>query len=352
MAQSFTSDVTLYLTPNKAPLQLSSDAVTSILQKLKKVFAGSNISLDQNSGAVYVTNSSAKIYAGSGFPRVDLGNNNDIFISSSNLQIFKRLVNWTAISGLTINSYSIAENAIVQDNDTSLNSVSSGGSGTGSTGPTGPTGPQGNSITGPTGATGPTGNTGNTGPTGPQGLIGPTGPAGTGGGTSVTGPTGPTGAQGNSITGPTGNTGPTGATGATGATGNTGSTGPTGATGAAANNDFIIGLTLSGTVPANANILVYKLPKAITLPAGLANSSGTALVAPTANAVFNFGYSRAGGATVAIGTFTFPAGSKTATVAVSALPTLQANDVLIVTSPNPADTTLADVGLTIYATKQ
>lgn len=60
---------------------------------------------------------------------------------------------------------------------------------------------------GPTGATGATGVTGATGPTGATGVTGATGPTGA---TGVTGPTGVTGA-----------TGPTGATGATGVAGNT-----------------------------------------------------------------------------------------------------------------------------------
>jgi len=71
------------------------------------------------------------------------------------------------------------------------------------------------------------------------GIAGPTGPTGSTGATGLTGPTGPTGATGstgaagtNGSTGTNGATGLSGADGATGATGPTGLTGSTGATGA------------------------------------------------------------------------------------------------------------------------
>ncbi len=151
-----------------------------------------------------------------------------------------------------------------------------GPQGTGPTGPTsdvtGPTGPQ---MTGPTGpqVTGPTGPQSNvTGPTGPQ-MTGPTGPQ-----SNVTGPTGPqmTGPTGPQVTGPTGAqsnvTGPTGpqVTGPTGAQSNvTGPTGPqvTGPTGAQSNVTGPTGPQVTGPTGAQSNVTGPTGPQ-VTGPTG------------------------------------------------------------------------------------
>jgi len=115
--------------------------------------------------------------------------------------------------------------------------------------------------------------------------------------------------------------------------------------------DYIIGVTQPGVTGAAQKLLVHKLPHAVTFPAGLAGSYMTALTAATATTVFTLAYKR-GGTTTTIGTFTFAAGGTDATISGVVIPTLAAADILLLSGPATADATLADIGISILASKQ
>ena len=165
--------------------------------------------------------------SGSGAPAPTLGNTNDVYLDTTNANLYpaKTSSGWGS-------SY------IALFGPQGPTGATGAMGATGAAGATGAVGPA-----GPTGATGPTGNTGAAGPAGATGAIGPmgnTGATGSAGATGAAGPAGPAGSTGSTgamgaagATGATGNTGPAGATGAAGAAGPTGQTGATGATGPA-----------------------------------------------------------------------------------------------------------------------
>lgn len=113
---------------------------------------------------------------------------------------------------------------------------------------------------------------------------------------------------------------------------------------------FNASITQPGVTADAQRLLVYKTNDVLTLPAGLAGSSGTALVAATASAAFVLAYIR-GGVTTAIATFTFAAGGTVATISGVTIPTFAVGDVLILTGPATADATLADIGFSIVGTR-
>ena len=290
-------------------------------------------------------------------------------------------------------------------------SVVTGPTGPSITGPTGAasvvTGPTGPNSTGPTGAasvtTGPTGYTGPsvtgaTGPTGSQGtsitIIGsvmyPTDlPSSYGGaigdayivesngdlyvwnGSSwvnvgqIQGPTGATGAA-SVVTGPTGTAGVTGATGP----GGTGPTGPAGTSGlgtvyasSPGNNDVLlfntstgawvavpsvyeIGISITGIMNNSEMLLQYVLPVGISIPSGATGSYAIANIAATASTTVQINKNGS-----SIGSINWGASSTTGTYTFTSAVTFAAGDVLQLVAPSTADTTLANVGITIAATR-
>ena len=119
-----------------------------------------------------------------------------------------------------------------------------------------------------------------------------------------------------------------------------------------ANSDYIISVSFSGLMTiGNQNILIYTLPKAITLPANLAGSTGNSYNSVATNTtVFYFKYIRSG-ATNSIATFTFNANSSNAVIGNVIIPTLQLGDILLLTGPGTVDPTLADIGFSILGSK-
>lgn len=174
-------------------------------------------------------------------------------------------------------------------------------------------------------------------------LTGPTGPTGPTGATGATGSTGATG-----LTGATGSTGITGATGATGPTGSTGATGATGHTGASyvvSGSPYELGVSVTGLMNNGEILLQYVFPGAITLPINLTGSQATANNAATASTTVTINKNGSGIGTIdwlaagTIGTFTFSAGVN-----------FVAGDILQLVAPNPADATLANIGISLAAT--
>lgn len=134
---------------------------------------------------------------------------------------------------------------------------------------------------------------------------------------------------------------------ATGAVSGVGFTGLVGANAL----DYIVSTTQSGIGSATLRLLIHYLPHAITLPASLTGSGAVALTAATASAAFVFAYRRLG-VTTTIATFTFAAAGTVASISGVVIPALAAGDLLLMTGPAVADTTLADVGFTVLGIKQ
>jgi hypothetical protein len=259
---------------------------------------------------------------------------------------------------------------------------------TGATGPGGLTGPTGVGGTGPTGSTGSPGSSENTGATGSTGYTGPTGSTGSPGTADNTGATGPTG-----YTGPTGtpgtatNTGATGQTGYTGPTGtpgtatNTGATGPTGASGAgptgptgsgnlgnveitaATNNELLafnyssntwvntpaiydVGITIGGGTLSNEILLQHVLPVAIQIPIGATGSYAIANTAAASSTVFNMNKNGS-----SIGSITWAPSATTASFSFASAISFSAADILQIVAPSVPDSALANIGITIAATR-
>lgn len=109
---------------------------------------------------------------------------------------------------------------------------------------------------------------------------------------------------------------------------------------------YDIGGTLGG-IPTGASIVLrYPLPRAVRFPAGLANSQGVAGTASGATATFSI---RKNGTQFA--TMQFAAGVSTATFTAATATDFAAGDVLTIIAPSPADSTLADIGFSLAATR-
>lgn len=97
-----------------------------------------------------------------------------------------------------------------------------------------------------------------------------------------------------------------------------------------------------GPVIASQLMVQFVSGRTVTFPAGLTNSQGYALTAPTASATFTI---TANG--TAVGTMVFAAGSHTATFTASSSFGLTAGQILTITAPSSADTTMATVSFTL-----
>jgi len=211
-----------------------------------------NLYSEQEIGDTANPKNKATTHNGTGVPDQGLGKEGDIYIDTTNDNIYGPKANgaWGAattligaqgpqgVKGDTGDKGDQGDQGIQGVKGDTGNQGVKGD--TGDTGPAGPTGATGadSTVAGPKGDTG---DTGPAGPTGPQGAKGDTGDQGAQGNKGDTGDTGPQGAKGDTgdtgsqgpkgDTGDTGPTGPKGDTGDTGPQGDKGDTGDTGATG-------------------------------------------------------------------------------------------------------------------------
>jgi hypothetical protein len=94
--------------------------------------------------------------------------------------------------------------------------------------------------------------------------------------------------------------------------------------------------------PGVSSELVVAIPRACTLVAGAPNSVGRAEVAATGSTAFDL--QRNG---TSVGTITFGAAATSANFTVASTVAFSAGDRISITSPDPQDDTLADVGITL-----
>ncbi len=111
---------------------------------------------------------------------------------------------------------------------------------------------------------------------------------------------------------------------------------------ASSGNPYDIGCSVAGAPAASATLLRYPMPRAVTFPAGMANSKAVANTAATASATFSL---KKNG--TQFGTFAFAAAGTSATFAAASATSFAAGDILTIVAPSTADTTLADLGVAL-----
>lgn len=105
---------------------------------------------------------------------------------------------------------------------------------------------------------------------------------------------------------------------------------------------YDIGGTLAGVPTGGSVVLRYPVPRAVRFPAGMANGRGVAGTASGATATFLL---RKNGTQFA--SMQFAAGVTTPTFTAATATDFAAGDVLTIIAPNPADSTLADIGFAL-----
>ena len=105
---------------------------------------------------------------------------------------------------------------------------------------------------------------------------------------------------------------------------------------------YDIGGSVAGSPGAGAILIRFPVPRAVRFPAALAGSQGVAAVTASATAVFSI---RKNGTEFA--TMQFAASASTATFTAATATDFAAGDILTIVAPNPADSTLADIGFSL-----
>lgn len=108
---------------------------------------------------------------------------------------------------------------------------------------------------------------------------------------------------------------------------------------------YDVGVSLAGTPTADAVLVRYPFPRAVSFPAGMTGSRGVCGTAPSADTVFSL---RKGG--VEFGTMTLANGATTATFAAASATSFAAGEVLTIVAPANLNG-LADLGLALAGTR-
>lgn len=115
---------------------------------------------------------------------------------------------------------------------------------------------------------------------------------------------------------------------------------------AGTNAPYIVGGTIIGHPAAGGVIIRIKFSIAVTFPSGLTDSTFIAGTAANGSSVFTI--NKNGGS---IGTMTFAGSATAATFSFSAQVSFAINDIMTIVAPNPQDSTLADLGLSLLGTR-
>jgi hypothetical protein len=107
---------------------------------------------------------------------------------------------------------------------------------------------------------------------------------------------------------------------------------------------YDLSLSISGAPANNAKVLIFRADRAYQIPINLTGSQAGADTAATASTVFTL-YKNG----VSIGTITFAASGTTGTFAFAAAVSFAIGDKLTIQNQATADTTLADISITINA---
>jgi len=105
---------------------------------------------------------------------------------------------------------------------------------------------------------------------------------------------------------------------------------------------YDIGLTVESTVQASEVVLRYPFPRAVKFLATMALSHAVAGTAATASATFTCAKNGA-----SFATFVFASSGTVATFTCASDTSFAAGDLLTVTGPGSADSTLADIGISL-----
>jgi hypothetical protein len=108
---------------------------------------------------------------------------------------------------------------------------------------------------------------------------------------------------------------------------------------------YLITATLTGTLSAS-EIIPCPVTVAITLPTNLSGSQFTAINSATAAVILTL-FHNSGGTSTPIGTVTFAAGATNGTVTFTNPVVFAAGDLLVITTPSTADSTLANIAIGI-----
>lgn len=116
----------------------------------------------------------------------------------------------------------------------------------------------------------------------------------------------------------------------------------------AVTNPYDIGGMFAGSPDASEVLLRYPFPRAVTIPAGMANSRGVCVTPATSSATFSI---RKNGTQV--GTMVFGTGSPNnyASFTMASDTAFAAGDVLTIIAPSSPDATLADLAFAIAGTR-
>lgn len=105
---------------------------------------------------------------------------------------------------------------------------------------------------------------------------------------------------------------------------------------------YIVSVTYLGSPAAAAKMLYHAVPRSVTFAAGLTDSQAICETVATAETTFSIRKNN-----TEFGTATFAIGSTTGTFAAASQTVFTTGDILSIVAPDPADDTLAQIGITL-----